>query len=349
MARTPQPWHRAGRGWYSTVKGKQLKLGDFSPDDLKSARDALDRLLAGNAGGSVPPAGVSSQAPEPAPDWRAKVDGWLASRAAKKLKPKTLKDYRWNLDRWLLKFADARPGEITADALEGHSHSFGWGVNQRRHYLRTALMFLAWAGVPVAGKVQCPGHQSAGAAAVISEAAHRAAVAAAPGDVGPMLEFLWHTGARPSEACNLALEFIDWQGGTARLREHKTAASGKTRLLYLCAAALDVLKAQRAKYGDSGPAFRTRTGSAYLRTGLTQTMGRISEKIGQRVTSYGYRHTYATRALELGLPDVQIAALLGHSSTKMIHAHYSHISQNARLLKSVAAQIGGEPPERKAA
>jgi integrase len=68
-------------------------------------------------------------------------------------------------------------------------------------------------------------------------------------------------------------------------------------------------------------------------------MWRLSEKIGHRVTAYGYRHTYATRALAMGLPDTHVAALLGHGSTRMIHAHYAHLNANARLLKEAAAKV----------
>lgn len=338
MARKSAPWFRAGRGWYTTLKGKQTKLGDFPPDDIRAARDALDKLLTNNQ--------TPEPAPQPADDWRALVEEWLALKAKKKLKPKTLADYRWNLDRFLAEFGHATRAEITAEALAEHAESFGWGNNQRRHYLGAAAAFLDWCGHPL--KVERPVQKSAGAERIITEATHAKAVAAAGGDVGPLLDFLWHTGARPLEACNLTAEEVDWSAGVATLREHKTSKKGHKRLLYLSAQALDVLTAQRDKHGSAGPLFRNRFGAAFSRAGLTETVRRIAGKIGAKLTAYGYRHSYATRALELGLPDVHVAALLGHSSTKMIHAHYSHLDANARLLKDAAARIAG-PPDAHAA
>ena len=41
--------------------------------------------------------------------------------------------------------------------------------------------------------------------------------------------------------------------------------------------------------------------------------------------AYGYRHGFATDAAA-GVPDAQVARLLGHSSTVMLHRHYSHLA-----------------------
>lgn len=350
MARKPKPWYRAGRGWYTTVNNKQVPLNVSDPDAIREARDALDRILSGALGQQsnggqtqfrpeLSQTSVHTTEPEPAPDWRGKAAAWLAHKTKLKLKAKTLKDYRWNLDRWLSYFADRPRAEVTAEAIVEQSHSFGWGTNQRRHYIRTAQGFLAWCGIDLKG-IDCPGHKSAGAKSLISEATHRRVVAAAPpGDVAALLWFLWHTGCRPCEACNLVAESVDWTNSVAKLREHKTASKGKTRILYLSEPALAVLVAQKAKHGATGPLFRCESGRPYLRTSVTTILNRLSKKIGASVTAYGYRHTYATRALELGLSDTHVAALLGHTSTQMIHKHYSHLSENARLLKQVADKI----------
>lgn len=337
MARRAKPWFRAGRGWYSTLDGKQTPLNVFDPDKIEDARDALAKLLAALPSNQV----STTHAPHvPAPvDWAAKADEWIARKSAQKLKRKTLKEYRWNLGKWLAKFGTIPREAITFDRIEEHSHSFGWGTNQRRHYIRTATGFLAWCGVKFE-EIRCPGHQSAGAESVIPEDRHKRAVELAPGDTKQILCFLWHTGCRPCEACDLTGECVDWNAGVVKLREHKTAGKGILRMLYLAPPALAILTAQRAKYGPTGPVFRTKHDRAYLRTGVTATMGRISKRLGERITAYGYRHTYATRALEKGIPDTHVAALLGHTSTKMIHAHYSHISANARLLREVAAKVG---------
>lgn len=342
MARKSSVWFRAGRGWYTTVSGKQIPLGPKAID-AQTAHAALEALLRAAQQPALepqPPPQVSTHpvTAEILENWSAKVEAWLQHKTALKLKAKTLKAYRWNLERWLAKFGLARASEITAEAVEEHSHTFAWGVNQRGYYLRIVQGFLKWCGLSLS--VPCPGHQSAGAQRVIPEELHNRAVALARGDVGAILQFMWHTGCRPCEACSLTFACVDVASGTARPKEHKTAKKGKTRILYLSERALAVVAIQRQKYATDGPVFRTRYGLAYLTSGLTATLVRMNRKhLGGGVTSYGYRHSYATRALELGLPDTHVAALLGHSSTKMIHAHYSHISENARLLKAAAARV----------
>ena len=75
MARKPKPWFRAGRGWYGTVKRKQVPLGVPDPGAVQQAREAFDRLLA-----SVSPPDPTAPA-EPPWDWRAKVNEWIAQKS----------------------------------------------------------------------------------------------------------------------------------------------------------------------------------------------------------------------------------------------------------------------------
>ena len=73
---------------------------------------------------------------------------------------------------------------------------------------------------------------------------------------------------------------------------------------------------------------------------IVRRFARLKELTGVEVTSYCFRHTYATRLLSNGVPDTQVAAMMGHSSTRMIHAHYSHVAQNSRLLGEIADRFG---------
>jgi len=71
---------------------------------------------------------------------------------------------------------------------------------------------------------------------------------------------------------------------------------------------------------------------------------RLSAKVGHHVTSYCFRHTFATRALLAGIPDVEVAAMLGHTSTAMVHRHYSHLAQQARRLQEAADRANAKRP-----
>jgi len=40
-----------------------------------------------------------------------------------------------------------------------------------------------------------------------------------------------------------------------------------------------------------------------------------------------------------GIPDAQVAALLGQTSTNMLSRHYNHVSANGRMLKDLASKL----------
>jgi integrase len=54
-----------------------------------------------------------------------------------------------------------------------------------------------------------------------------------------------------------------------------------------------------------------------------------------------FRHTFATRALLAGISEVEVAAMLGHAGTAMLHAHYSHIMSAGKKLRENANRLAG--------
>ena len=174
---------------------------------------------------------------------------------------------------------------------------------------------------------------------VISEAVYWQAIGAAKKDLKQLLIALWNTGARPLEFTRLHVDGVDWTNASVTLKQHKTKKrTGRVRIIHLSPDALAALEVQRKKYGE-GLLFRTGTGTQWRNKALAQAVWRLSKRIGHRVTAYGCRHSWITRALELGFPDTHVAAAAGHSNTKMIHLHYSHINQSGRLLKDMVAKV----------
>jgi hypothetical protein len=53
----------------------------------------------------------------------------------------------------------------------------------------------------------------------------------------------------------------------------------------------------------------------------------------------GNRHAFATDALANGVPDVQVAELLGHSGTAMLHRHYAHLGARAKALRESLGRV----------
>ena len=131
-------------------------------------------------------------------------------------------------------------------------------------------------------------------------------------------------GCRPGEAAKIEAPDIDWEVATALIRRHKTARHGKRRVLYLTPAIMELLRPLAARY-PTGALLRNRIGKPWTKATIGMSIRKASRMAGvPRKIAYGYRHTYATDALADGIPDAVVAELLGHSSTAMLHKHYSH-------------------------
>lgn len=339
MPKSSRPWYRKSRGqWYSTVQGTQFPLGVFDPENREAAVAALQTLLAGLSPPPTKPSGEGVVGPDLT--ICAAVDAFTATDRFGRLAEATRRGYRYYLGVFVRAFGTRQVRTLTAAELETDAARPTWGDDTRRNYLCAAELALKAAGW--AGKVEKPARGSAGSGVVIPEAVYHMAVGAATGDLRPLLILLWNTGCRPSEATGLTAEVVDWDGWTARLTKHKTRRkTGKIRLIVFNATAMAVLREQREKYGGTGLLFRSKTGTRFGCKALTKRVWAIGKKIGKPITAYGCRHTYATDALAGGCPDTHVAALLGHAGTAMLHKHYSHVGENARVLKDAAARVRG--------
>lgn len=315
----------------ATVSGRQVPLGVSDPGDEAGAWDAL-RKLVGDAvreatSARVKAGTVSGLVPE-------FLDAKKSDVAAR-----TLRGYGQYLS-WLTKhFGPLSVAALDLRAVREAARSeSSWGDTHRFNVLWCVNSFIKWTGRE--DRVPLPVRESRGGEAVIPEEVHRRIVNETTGDFRQLCRFLWLTGCRPGEATGMTAELVNWEAGTVKLKQHKTRHKGKTRVLYLCKEALEVLADQRAKHG-SGYLFRGLRGKPLSLQAMTMRFQRVSEKLGRSVTSYMYRHTWATRALSAGIPDTQVAAMLGHTSTAMVSRHYNHVSENARLLKSVADRVAG--------
>lgn len=332
MARMPHPWYRrAKRMWYTTLNGKQTPLNVSDPKDEAAAWDALRALVSGAVKDAI-------AAPDPVRAGRVKelVAAFLEAKAAD-VKPRTLRGYGQHLG-WLVKhWGDEPLAAVAAQGVRTKAAGEAWSDTHRANVFWTINALFRWGGR--ADRLPLPPKESRGADVVIPEAVHRRVVAETAGDFRQLVQFLWWTGCRPGEATGLTADAVAPDAKTIRIKQHKTRHKGKVRTLHLCAEAAQVVTDQLAKYGGAGHLFRGLKGRPFSLQAMTMRFERVSEKVGHKVTSYAYRHTFATRALAAGESDAVVAALLGHSSTAMIHKHYSHLSSQGRQLSDAAQRI----------
>jgi integrase len=153
------------------------------------------------------------------------------------------------------------------------------------------------------------------------------------------LQLLWLTGARPGEIAGLQADDIDLAQRVAVLNEHKTAHLGKVRVLFLSAEAVAILRERIAAH-PQGLLFPGKEGKRLTAQAIGRPLAWLCGKAKVKpCIAYGYRHAFATDALTRGIPDAQVAALMGHSGTAMLHKHYAHLTARAKVLRDALDKV----------
>lgn len=336
MPRKAAPWFRAGRGrWYCTIRGQQVGLNVTDPRDEAGAfREMAERL-----------ASLERRLTDPddAPPVRAGVvrelTGDYVAAVRHRVSAKTAVVMADRLG-WLSRlFGGDEVGRLEAAAVERAAGREAWRSGTVRKTLSVVQAFVQWCGRPKF-RLKIPPPEYRGAECVVSRAEYDAAVARSDGDFAAYLRFLWETGCRPGEARTLTAETVDWAGRQVRLKAHKNAGKGKSRVIVLSQPAVDVLLSRRAAHG-SGPLFRNEWGRAFTMQAVNGRWRRLRlAGVVSAPTVYAVRHTYITRALEAGVPAAHVAAACG-TSIQMIERTYSHVGQNMSLLRSVVDRVSG--------
>ncbi|TDB69381.1 tyrosine-type recombinase/integrase, partial [Micromonospora sp. KC721] len=139
-----------------------------------------------------------------------------------------------------------------------------------------------------------------------------------------LLEFLYGTGARISEAVGAAVDDLDVDEGTVLLR----GKGGRTRLVPVGGHAVAALRAWLVRArpglvaaGRGTPAvFVNARGGPLTRQGAWMVLRRTAERAGLPVTGphavspHTLRHSYATHLLDGGADVRVVQELLGHAS-----------------------------------
>jgi integrase len=275
---------------------------------------------------------------------KAVIDAFLAD-AEGRTKAKTMRVYRY----FLSPFADAH-GELLVDALkptlaEAYSRKPGWKPQTRHGFLTTLVTALRWARR--AGMTDCnpllgvrkPPKVSRGMEALLTPEEYAQLLDAATPPFRLFLKVLYASGARPGEVTSITAENFDAGAGLVRLAEHKTAHKGFRRVIYLTPEAVALLVRQRERY-RSGPLLRNSRGEAWTENAIGSAMRRTRERAGiPHAVAYGLRHTFATDALANGVPDAQVAELLGHQGTTILHRHYSHLGAKVEALRGALGRV----------
>ncbi|MBQ1076678.1 site-specific tyrosine recombinase XerD [Micromonospora sp. C31] len=290
---------------------------------------------------------------EPAPALRRAVRGYLDHLTVERgLSANTLSSYRRDLERYLATLAVAGvpdlaavgPGQVEAHlarlragdeehpplAVSSAARAASAVRGLHRFALREGL-----AGADPSRDVRPPTPPRRLPRALPVDAVARlletAGSLTAAGDQAPLalrdralLEFLYGTGARISEAVGAAVDDLDVGEGTVLLR----GKGGRTRLVPIGGYAVEAVRAwlvrarpALAAAGRGTPAvFLNARGGPLTRQGAWTILRRAAERAGlsvdgaQAVSPHTLRHSYATHLLDGGADVRVVQELLGHAS-----------------------------------
>ena len=336
MGRTAsKPWFRVSKnGWYATIHGKKTSLGIRGIDREKEAIQAWHRLMTSEPKSVVLTLTVTE------------LIAAFLSDAESRLRASTVALYRADLESFAASMGRSDSASVSPQKLSLWLSKCQVSATTKAIRLRSVSACFGWAERNEliernpCKRVTKPKSRSRSTEAVISELNHGRLIEAASPEFRVVLTVLHDTGCRPGEAASMTAENFDPANGVVRLETHKSDRSGKARLIFLPINVVELLKTQVERY-RTGSLLRSRNGHPWNARSITQAMMRLCKSVEVKGIAYGYRHSFATRALSKGIPDAHVAALLGHSSTAMLHKHYSHLTSQADVLRGSLGKLTG--------
>ena len=150
------------------------------------------------------------------------------------------------------------------------------------------------------------------------------------------------TGLRRGELLGLKWQDIDMVSGTIRVQRQVARIDGeiveaplKTKNSYRNVSigpdAIEVLKEQKKKAGDSEYVFPSPNGGPISPDSVLNMLHRVLERAGlPKIRFHDLRHTFATLALQNGVDIKTVSGMLGHFSAGFTLDTYAHVTTSAQ-------------------
>ncbi|CAE6860729.1 Tyrosine recombinase XerC [Paraburkholderia nemoris] len=155
--------------------------------------------------------------------------------------------------------------------------------------------------------------------------------------VKPAVLFALNTGLRRNEQLTLRWDDIDLHARTATVRDENSKVN-RTRVVPLCAEAFEVISAWRAQcfQGNVHPIHVFTNAAGELLREVTYWAGLLKAAQVRGFRWHDLRHSFATRAVEQGVPLDVVSRWMGHSRIEqtMRYAHRDN-DFNARAIAAL--------------
>jgi len=321
-AKTPWFWAQAGE-YCTTVHGRRYRLGP----DKKAADKKFHALLA------APDERVPSNTV------RAIIDLFL-DWTEKHREELTYVWYRNHLQS----FVDSLPRLFSVERLKPHHieswvDSHEWGPSYRRGAMTAVARVFNWARKkghierdPIYRMLEKPPADKR--EIVLSPKEYNLVLQYVKGDFRDLVVTAWETGCRPQEVRMVEGRHVDLANGRWIFPVKESKGKKTQRIVYLSDSALAITKRRMLRH-PTGPIFR-RSGEPWTRYDSSQYFRRLKNKVGVHYRLYDFRHSFITNGLKRGVDPITMATLVGHTSLKMIHECYSHVSQDAMHMRKAA-------------
>jgi integrase len=322
--------HSGLNRWYVRVNGKQVYLGDANTteedaqrllDALKAEYEAKDRTASEN-------------------DAQTKL-GALINLYLNHAKSKGCRKAQLDRTRYVndfhRSFANFAPVELKPYLIEswlnGHAK---WNDTTKANcckHLSTMFNWLAANDLVTRNPIKIiakPAAKVRGEEFVITPEEQAKILATCKQPYYDLSVVLWESGARPDEILGCtAAEYKPDQHALV-LQDGRAKVKGKRRTILLTAEAERIIRERVERY-QHGLLFRSHNGIKIRPDVYNQYLQRRFEEVGIKhpCCPYSYRHSFAVRRIEKGVPLHTVASWLGNTLT-VCEKHYAHTLERVR-------------------
>ena len=341
MGRRSTIWKRKGRGFWTTLHGKQRYLSH----DRKEAQRRLNALLA------------SSQPIIPGQFSVAQLVELFLADCQKRVKAgdlstETMKTHKSYLDRWAESCRRLKPEHLRAYHVQQWIDSTTWNSTTKATAVSRVKLWSRWC--EASGYIDADRLRSARGPQRLTRRA------ASPDDLDRLersigdpsfrdyYHLLYDTGCRPGELEGLRAVDVDFSQAFA-------AVSGKSgrRIIGLTSRAVSILR-KCALTRPEGPLLRTLNGAAWSQSNV-KFHWRKWLKVAHtstHIVPYHCRHDLYRRWHAAGISDIVISKQMGHSLRGQPHlgvlnAVYAHVDAEPLAQAAQAAEQARLPTRPK--